>query len=174
MVSSSTLGQMIVWMTHLTIALIAVILASKIWLYRRTRKSRFGRIVFLITLMLAAFLFAEVMHLWDMLRSPAGAELTYTILALVGFGVFTLLMRLLESFSVQVGLVDRGFITMLKLQEQLCPICRKVTFTVPIGDLIMQGLVTPEGTLAPGVTLQQLIDRGLATHAKHQMMKRGR
>lgn len=167
MVDAATLGQAIIWLTYLTIGLIAVLLSSKIVLYARSRRSRFGLALLLFVLMLAAFLIAEVLHLWDMTRAPAAAEVLYTLTALLGFLLFGTLIHALARFSQQVGFADREFTMALRLQQQLCPVCRKVEFKVPLRELIERGQITQEGGLAPGITLDGLVRLGLVTHKPH-------
>lgn len=168
MVEAATLGQAILWLTYTTIGLIAVLLISKLMLYARSRRSRFGLALLLFVLMLAAFLIAEILHWWDMIRAPAAAEVLYTLTTLIGFLLFGALIHVLARFSQQVGFADRDFTTKLRLQQQLCPVCRNVEFKVPLHELRERGIITRDGVLAKGVTVEDLVLLGLVIHRKHQ------
>jgi len=54
-----------------------------------------------------------------------------------------------------------------RAQELLCPPCRSVLFRSSYEELVADGIISRDGTPARGITLQQLVDRGIAVHAPH-------
>jgi hypothetical protein len=167
MIDAALAGTLIFNLTYATIALIIVILAGKTMLYFRVRKSRFGTILLLLMLMMFLFLIAELFHLADMRGALAQSELYYSITSVAGFIVFALLMQRIQAFSQSVGFAQSDFAMALKVQNQLCTVCRRVSLKVPVSTLLKENIITPDGTLKEGVTVEQLVDRGMAVHPPH-------
>lgn len=164
MVSVFDLGMPIQWFGFATI----VVIIGQLLLYWVNRRARFSRFRLWFILMLLLFLLAEIIHLRDTLRSPPQDEVLFTLVTLAAFTLFALMMHSLEEFSRKFGLASSDFVVGLRLQRALCPLCNKVKLRVPLSKLKQWKLVTKDGRLVEGITLEQLVDQGFATHPQHR------